>query len=332
MAKDILRQNTSIVASILACAFALVALCMVWFGTEPQKDELMSVEIGVLTAVATVLIAWQLFTIFNLNRTVRDINARVDKKIQDAVDECRVPLEGEIAYIRADKWRLQGHKHKDVSAYELSYNLYLDALECFIKYPKAYYHEELLEYIKEIIETGQMNDWLCEEDKAKGVDIIAKTKANNRNEVLTLLLDINTNRPSIANIELQIVHDKNGNKHKLIFHNTGEETAYFLRFGFLRQSDADSVSIKYDNDSDFDEIKGDKRIVVSLTPNETFNHKVAIRVVYYSKGQVSEHTNYMLDFRSDSDPQILTTNISIESDDVCIYPNKIDIQKIKELV
>lgn len=330
MAKDILKQNTAITASILACAFGFVALCMVWFGTKPQKDELLSVEVGVLAAVATVLIAWQLFTIFNLNKTVRDINAKVDNKIQDAVDECRIPLEGEIAYIRADKWRQQGHKHKDISAYELSYNLYLDALQCFIKYPKAYYHEELLEYIKELVETGLMNDWLCEDEKVRGIDIIAKAKANNRNEVLRLLLNIDTNRPSIANIELQTVRDKIGHKHKLIFHNIGEESAYFLRFGFLRQSDADSVSIKYDNDSDFDEIKGDKRVVVSLIPNETFNYKVAIRVVYYSKGRVSEHTNYMLDFRNDSEPQILSSNTNIENDDVCTYPNKIDMQKLKD--
>lgn len=324
MAKDILKQNTPIVASILACAFALVAICMVWFGTKPQKDELMSVEIGVLAALATVLIAWQLFTIFNLNRTVRDINARVDKKIQEAVDECRVPLEGEIAYIRADKWRLQGHNHKDVSAYELSYNYYLDALECFIKYPKAYYHEELLEYIKELAEIGQMDDWLCEEEKTKGVEIISKTNANNRNEVLMLLLNVNTNRPSYPKIELQVVANKNNRgEHRLIFHNVGDESAYLLRIGFPRKSDEDSVSLRYDNVKHFDELEGDARVVVYITPKETFNNKLTIRIWYRYANNVQQVFSREINFRNNNEPTTVFVNQELKNEDVCIFPSKI---------
>lgn len=323
MVKEILKQNTPIIASVLAFAFGIVALCLVLFHTKPQKEELLSVEVSVLAAVATVLIAWQLFTIFNLHKTVRDINVRVDKKIQDAVNECRIPLEGEIAYIRADKWRTHAQENKDTTAYELAYAYYLDALESFVKYPKAYYHEELLDYIKDIIEMGAIEDWLSEDDKAKGVNIISKAAANNKNEVLKLLLNINTNRPSLPQIEIQVVPNRNGGEHKLVFHNTGDESAYLLRIGFPHKSDEASVSLRFDDAKQLDEIKGDSRVVVYVSPKETFNNKITIRVWYRHSNRIQSTFSREIDFRSNSDPTTVSINNELKNEDVCIYPNKI---------
>lgn len=321
MAKEILKQNTSIIASVLAFAFGIVALCLVLFHTKPQREELLSVEVSVLAAVATVLIAWQLFTIYNLHKTVNDINRRVDKKIKDAVEGCQVPLEGEIAYIRADKWRTNTYEHPETCTFELAYKYYLDALECFIKYPKDYYHEELLDYIKEIIESEDMNYWLGEDDKARGVQLISQTNAPNRNEVLKLLLNVCTDRPSLPHIEMQVVPSKDGGEHKLVFHNTGDETAYLLRIGFPRKSDEDSVSLRCDDEKQFDELKGDTRVVVYITPKETFNNKLTIRV-WYQYGKIHTCFSRTIDFRTNNDPILVAVNDKLESADVCTYPSK----------
>lgn len=321
MAKGILKQNTPIIASVLAFAFGIVALCLVLFHTKPQREELLSVEVSVLAAVATVLIAWQLFTIYNLHKTVNDINRTVDKKIKEAVESCQVPLEGEIAYIRADKRRTHAHDNQDTCAFELAYNYYLDALECFVKYPKTYYHDEILEYIKEIIEVGEVNYWLSEEEQTKGVQIISKTTAKNKNEVLKMLLNVITDRPSCPNIELQVVPNKNGGEHKLIFHNTGDETAYLLRIGFPRKSDEDSVLLRCDDEKQFDELKGDARVVVYVIPKETFNNKLTIRV-WYQYGKIHTCFSRTIDFRTNNDPILVAVNDKLESADICTYPSK----------
>lgn len=323
MTKEILKQNTPIIASVLAFAFGIVAICLVLFHTKPQREELLSVEVSVLAAVATVLIAWQLFTIYNLHKTVNDINRRVDKKIEEAVEGCQVPLEGEIAYIRADKWRMHARENQDICAFELAYNYYLDALGCFVKYPKAYYLDEILEYIKEIIEVGEINYWLSEDEQAKGVQIISKTTANNKNEVLRMLLNVATERPSCPNIEMQVVPSKNGGEHKLIFHNTGDETAYLLRIGFPRKSDEESVSLRCDDESQFNELIGDARVVVYVTPKESFNNKLTIRVWYRYTDKIQRIFSREIDFRKNEEPISVFINQELKNEEVCTYPNKV---------
>lgn len=327
MKNNIVKENLLITISIIGCALALLALCILYAAIEPKHLSMPSLEVGVLGAITTVLIGWQLFTIFNLQRTVKEINKRVNDRIDEAVKSCQIPLEGEIAYIRADKWRTAAHKEKDSCSFELAFHYYIEALECFIKYPKAYYHEEILNYIKEIIEVGDIESWLTEEDKNKGCEIISQTDASIKNEVIGLLMSINTDRPSLANIELYVM-PKEGNEkeHKIIFHNTGELSAYSLRIGFPRKSDGDSVSLRCENINQFDEIEGDGRLIVYVTPKETFNDILTVRVWYKLSNKSSTSSTYFsreINFRNAAKSKTVTVNEKLKNKDVCTYPSKI---------
>lgn len=199
MKNPLIKENISITISIIGCAFGLFALCLMLAKIEFDKD-FIPVLIGVLGTITTVLIGWQIFTIFNLNKIIHELNGSVNKKIKEAVEACQVPLMGEIAYIRADRWRRQGIKDDDTMAFELAYGFYLDALECFIKYPNKDTHEELLEYFKDIIEVGKISEWISEEEKEKGVRIISMAQSRNKSEILKLLLTIEI-KPSTINLD-----------------------------------------------------------------------------------------------------------------------------------
>lgn len=83
--------------------------------------------VGILAILVTVLVTWQIYTFINIEAKIHNIHRRVNAKIKEEVDACQVPLMGEIAYIRADRWRRQGIKNNDTMAFELAYGLYLDA-------------------------------------------------------------------------------------------------------------------------------------------------------------------------------------------------------------
>ena len=187
----------------VANAFLMLAnLLLIFLGFHylptclSQDSSYFSVIVAVLAILVTVLVTWQIYSLINLETKIKDINNAVERRIKEAVEACRVPLEGEITYLRADRWRRQGIKEKDTMAFELAYGYYLDALECFIKYPKKDSHEELLEYFKDVIEVGKIAEWLSEEKKEKGVRIISKAESRNKNEVLKMLLTIEIGCPT----------------------------------------------------------------------------------------------------------------------------------------
>lgn len=324
-----LKGSTKLWFSWVILVISIISLSLVLLRCEPIEADWVSIDIGILAVLATTLIGWQIFTLINLRRLESEIQRKVNTKIKEEIDKCRVSLEGEIAMVRAHSWMNKAMVSNDINEYWLSLRYSLEALECFVRYPKQYIHEEIISDIDSIYAFGKMSKWLDEEDKNKCIRVLSQTDAPNKHDIIQKILNINTKRPNLAHISVQTV---SGEKiHKLIFHNTGDESAYFLRIGFLRKSDANSVSLQCDNLEDFDEVKGDARIVVNVIPNETFNHKLAIRMCYYVDNNSSYHSSLMLDFRDNSDPKPIQNDIEANSEDICIYPNKIDLHKIEEL-
>lgn len=69
----------SIIAMALAIAATIISICRI----EPITMDWAGVLVGALALLVTVLIGWQILNAVQLHRTLREVNARIKKEVDD---------------------------------------------------------------------------------------------------------------------------------------------------------------------------------------------------------------------------------------------------------
>lgn len=69
--------------SITAVVFSMIAICLSWDGLGFSEIDVVGIVIGVSGLIVTVTIGWQIYNAVQMNEFVKDIDKRMDYKINN---------------------------------------------------------------------------------------------------------------------------------------------------------------------------------------------------------------------------------------------------------
>lgn len=81
--KYIMKSSFAIFLSIIAIIFSIIAICLSWEGLGFSEIDVVGIVIGVAGLIVTVTIGWQIYNVFQMNDLVKEIDRRMDDKIND---------------------------------------------------------------------------------------------------------------------------------------------------------------------------------------------------------------------------------------------------------
>lgn len=77
------KENIALGLSSIAIAVSIIALCISAYRTPELGFDYMGVLVGILALLVTILIGWQVFNAIQMQTTLREINSRMNKEIDD---------------------------------------------------------------------------------------------------------------------------------------------------------------------------------------------------------------------------------------------------------
>lgn len=192
-------MKTSLWFSWLILAVAIIALCVSFLKCEPIKADWVSIDIGILATITTALIGWQILTVFNLQRTINNLNKDTNYKIQKVTAEFRDALEGEISLVNAQRWFLDAERRVDwdkeiedsvIDNFMLSLSYFIGALDSFNKINKRDYDDFIIGFIEYFIEIVPIFHYYTDDERFGFAKIIGETTHERRNEIIKIILAI----------------------------------------------------------------------------------------------------------------------------------------------
>lgn len=112
-------MKTSIWFSWAIFAVAIAAFCLALLRCEPIKADWISIDIGVLAALATCLVGWQIYTLIDLRQYKSDFNALRSEVATSKLEQQRALREVVAEYTLKDAAKLIGSFSEDKQNYDV---------------------------------------------------------------------------------------------------------------------------------------------------------------------------------------------------------------------
>lgn len=162
-------------------------------------QEWMSITVAMLAAITTALIGWQILTVFNIQKTVNNLNKSTDAKIRKIKLEYRYALDGEIKLVNAQRWFLDAERRVDwdkeiedsvIDNFMLSLSYFIGALDSFNKINKRDYDDFIIGFIEYFIEIVPIFHYYTDDERFGFAKIIGETTHERRKEIIKIILAI----------------------------------------------------------------------------------------------------------------------------------------------
>ncbi|NLI37126.1 MAG: hypothetical protein GX416_11530 [Bacteroidales bacterium] len=140
-----LDRRLLICLSVSAILISIIALCFAAYRTPILGFDYMGLLVGILAALVTALIGWQIFTTIGVEKKMSDVEKRVDnmntlleeekKKINDELDNEERKRNSKENYLIGKMNFLQGHVFQSLKEkkFFMIYNYYVQAIYYVLK-------------------------------------------------------------------------------------------------------------------------------------------------------------------------------------------------------
>ena len=136
---------SAIAISIIAIIIGIIALCFAAYRTPLLGFDYMGLLVGILAALVTALIGWQIFTTIGVEKKINDMEKKVDdmniileeekKKINDELEDEERKRNLKENYLIGKMNFLQGHVFQSLEEknFFMIYNYYVQAIYFTLK-------------------------------------------------------------------------------------------------------------------------------------------------------------------------------------------------------
>lgn len=85
--------------SLLAIIISIIALLISWLRCEPLEMDWMSVLVSILSILVTLLIGWQIYSVLDIKKTVKEIKTNTNKIQEETMARAYTSIMNQTSYL-----------------------------------------------------------------------------------------------------------------------------------------------------------------------------------------------------------------------------------------
>lgn len=83
----------------LACFLSLIAICCAYIRCKPIEMDWVSVLVGILSLLVTVLLGWQIYSVIDIKKTVSEIKSHTNKAYEETMARAYTSIMNQTSHI-----------------------------------------------------------------------------------------------------------------------------------------------------------------------------------------------------------------------------------------
>lgn len=110
-------RNITFIISVVALAFSVIATCIAAYRTPVLSFDYQGVIVGMLSALVTVLVGWQIFMAINFKREMNEVRGYADERTRKSSDAAISSVRAYSMFLLAEDENRKGNIESAINGY-----------------------------------------------------------------------------------------------------------------------------------------------------------------------------------------------------------------------